>query len=33
VILKGAAAYEWATKHRKEPKAFGPVSSKAATHF
>jgi amidase len=33
VILKVAAAYESATRHRKEPKAFGPVSPKAATHF
>jgi len=33
VILKVAAIYEAATKHRQEPKAFGPLSPKAATHF
>jgi Asp-tRNA(Asn)/Glu-tRNA(Gln) amidotransferase A subunit family amidase len=33
VILKVAAAYESATRHRQAPKAFGPVSVKAATHF
>jgi amidase len=33
VILKVAAAYEGATRHRQEPKAFGPVPHKAATHF
>ena len=33
VILKVAAVYESATRHRQEPKAFGPVSRTPPTHF
>jgi Asp-tRNA(Asn)/Glu-tRNA(Gln) amidotransferase A subunit family amidase len=32
VIIKVAAAYEAATKHRKAPAAFGPVVARSGTH-
>jgi amidase len=31
VIIKAAAAYEAATRHRKEPQAFGPVPARRGT--
>jgi hypothetical protein len=32
VVIKVAAAYERATRHRKEPPAFGPVSHNSVRH-
>jgi amidase len=32
MVIKVASAYEAATKHRKEPPAFGPVAHRNVTH-